>query len=648
MKLLLPLLIFFNCDTANATNYYFSVSGNDLNNGTSPSSPWQSISKFNAVFASKSPGDSFLFNRGDTFYGKLVISRSGSSGLPITIGAYGTGANPVITGFTTVRAWTNLGSNIWESTSAVSGLSTCNMVVINGVNTPMGRYPNTGYLTYEGFTKTSITSSSLNLSATDWTGAVAVIKKNNWIIDRDTIKKQSGITLIHTAHSIYNGIKNYGFFIQNDPKTLDQQNEWYFNPSAKKLKIYSRNYPTKVQVPLIDTLVSINGADNITFANISFRGSNQITFAINYSNHINISNCSINYSGGNAIITRGGGCDYFKLINSIINHTNNNGIDLGGASPNCRLTSDTIKNTGMFAGMGGNSDKTFIAVQNNSDNGIIENCFIDNTGYNGIEFYGNNTIARNNFISNFCMVKLDGGGIYTFVGKERASKGQKLQNNIVINGVGNIEGTSEKIPLVHGIYIDEGSSNIEITGNTIANNSYSGLYCHNSYSNDIYNNTLYNNGYCQFLMAGYNIKNAERNLRFKYNILVSKKDGQKISSFQSRANDINNFGLPQDIDYNYYLFTADNNSVFETAINNYKKTSQLTLPDWQSYSGYDGHSVRLILTISNMNSLKLEYNQTRSDKIIKLNSPYIDVRNNLYTRKIIIHPFSSVVLIKKE
>src|SRR5205823_2520641 len=98
-----------------------------------------------------SPGDNVLFNRGDVFYGRIIINKSGASGSPITIGAYGTGANPVITGFTTVSSWTSLGSNIWESSNTVSTLSTANIVVINGVNTAMGRYPNSGYLPYQSF-----------------------------------------------------------------------------------------------------------------------------------------------------------------------------------------------------------------------------------------------------------------------------------------------------------------------------------------------------------------------------------------------------------------------------------------------------------------------------------------------------------------
>src|ERR1035438_9449318 len=142
---LLILLIFAQSSffVANATDYYIAANGNDANTGFS-GSPWQTIGKLNAFFSSLQLGDNVYFNRGDVFNGSISISRSGSSGSPITIGAYGTGADPIISGFNNVTSWRNIGGNIWESTSAVSTLSTCNIVVINGVNTGMGKYPNTG------------------------------------------------------------------------------------------------------------------------------------------------------------------------------------------------------------------------------------------------------------------------------------------------------------------------------------------------------------------------------------------------------------------------------------------------------------------------------------------------------------------------
>ena len=124
MKSKLLLVVFTTlCFVANATTYYISASGNDANNGTSTSTPWKSLSKLNSYFSSLKPGDNILFNRGDIFYGSITINTSGTSGSPITISAYGTGANPVITGFTNVTAWTNLGGNIWESSCSFNFIS---------------------------------------------------------------------------------------------------------------------------------------------------------------------------------------------------------------------------------------------------------------------------------------------------------------------------------------------------------------------------------------------------------------------------------------------------------------------------------------------------------------------------------------------
>jgi len=75
---------------ASGTTYYVdSVSGSDSNNGTSTSTPWQSLSKVNGT--AFSPGDSILFKGGDTWSGSLVISSSGNSSAQITYGSYGTG-----------------------------------------------------------------------------------------------------------------------------------------------------------------------------------------------------------------------------------------------------------------------------------------------------------------------------------------------------------------------------------------------------------------------------------------------------------------------------------------------------------------------------------------------------------------------------
>ena len=194
-------------------------------------------------------GDQVLLLRGQTFYGSLTINQSGSLNNRITIGAYGTGVDPIITGFTTVSAWTNLGSNIWESTNAVSTLSTVNVVSVNGVNAAMGRTPNSGsYYTFQSHSgSTSITSSNLTGSP-NWTGAEAVMRIGHFKLDRRVITSQSGGTVNWTTATSYEPQDGFGFFIQNDARTLDVQNEWYYNPATKKIRIYSAVQPPNVKV----------------------------------------------------------------------------------------------------------------------------------------------------------------------------------------------------------------------------------------------------------------------------------------------------------------------------------------------------------------------------------------------------------------
>jgi hypothetical protein len=78
---------------ASGTTYYVNCSASANGSGTQ-SSPWNSTAAVNAV--TFQPGDSILFARGTTCAGNLAPHGSGSSGSPITVDSYGSGALPVI------------------------------------------------------------------------------------------------------------------------------------------------------------------------------------------------------------------------------------------------------------------------------------------------------------------------------------------------------------------------------------------------------------------------------------------------------------------------------------------------------------------------------------------------------------------------
>jgi hypothetical protein len=647
--------------TSNATTYYVSSSqGNDANNGTSPSSPWQSIYKLNSMFNNLSSGDQVLFNRGDYFYGTILPTQGFASGNPLVFGAYGSGANPVITGFVTVNSWNNLGGNIWESSSAVSTLNDMNMVVINGVNTPMGRYPNTGWMNVDSHTTgaTSVTSSSLG--AINWTGADMVMKTHNYATQRNLITSQSGSTIYYNAITPDNATNGFGFFIENDPRTLDIQNEWYYNPSTKKIRIYSVASPTNVQVSTLDTLVYFVGKNNMTFNGIDFTGSNRRAFYVCSSSNITIQNCGFYFHGLYAIWGNnnyGSSAANFNFTGNVVREVNSKAIDLGNEYVNPYFGYNIFKNIGTHYGMfklpTANTvfDGAYAVIFcNDGVNGLVaEYNSIDSTGHNGI-MYTNQTNARinNNEISNHCLLEMDGGGIYTY--SDVVANG-KIYNNIVHDGYGDNSGTNDPNEhLAEGIYLDGGidrnTSNVEVYNNTCFNNAVAGIFSNSNINCNFHNNTCYNNSWAQMLCTSTDLStpvSTETNNIVQNNIFVARTESQAAAEFDTKLSTFDFFSL---CDYNCWARPIDDNVTFNNSLNEYTTFDHYTLAQWQQTSGFDAHSFKSPKAITDLNDLIFEYNASASNITIPLGGTYIDVKNASYNGSITLAPYTSAVLIR--
>lgn len=82
------------------TIYYIDATGgDDGDTGLSEALAWQTISKING--STFNPGDRILFKCGETWAEQLTIPSAGIRLHPITLGSYGTGAKPIITGSST-------------------------------------------------------------------------------------------------------------------------------------------------------------------------------------------------------------------------------------------------------------------------------------------------------------------------------------------------------------------------------------------------------------------------------------------------------------------------------------------------------------------------------------------------------------------
>ena len=113
-----------------ATTYYLSPSGSDSNNGTSTSTPWQTVAKVNA--STFHGGDTLLLQGGQSFTGSFNFKRSlvlSSATSHFTVGTYGTGKPTVIS--------TGTGSNSCAIlVQGVSGIVLQDLIVRPGAIVP--------------------------------------------------------------------------------------------------------------------------------------------------------------------------------------------------------------------------------------------------------------------------------------------------------------------------------------------------------------------------------------------------------------------------------------------------------------------------------------------------------------------------------
>jgi len=639
------LILFLTVNTiASATNYYISLSGNDSNNGTTFSTPWRSIAKINSAFSTFNPGDNILFNRGDTFYGTIIITKSGIAGNPITFGAYGNGPDPVITGFTNITSWADEGNGIYSK--IINPESFPNLVTIDGVNTAMGRWPDTGWMYYESSSsKISITDKELS-GTPDWDGADIVVCANSWNIVRKPITNHSGSTISFGSSTFWSLTNGYGYFIQNDLRLIDDPYDWYYDSESKKLYMYFGGVnPTTRTVKAVtqDRLVSISGYSNITINNISFEGSNTHTIYVNSGTNITVQNCNIYYNGNYAIYDNLS--THLTVSKCSINQTNGNAIYIEISSDYATITGNTIQNTGLLPGMIKENALNNIscqAITSWSKNTTVQYNQIINTGYSAILYFGNDNLIDRNFINYFALIKDDCGGIYT---STNATTGTSVTNNIILNGgVGYSGGIPPNQTVsASGIYCDANSGGITISGNTISGCVWSGIIIHSSDNNKITNNTLYNNDRTQIFFAYSSGWDYIRGTTLTGNKLIAKKSTNINVVFYFQYWEANSglFGISNG---NYYARPVDDDDVFyfwpAISGDNFK-----TLSEWQSLSGQDYNSGKSPISPINSSDIKFEYNASETNKIIVLDRPMIDITGAKFQGSITLIPFTSIVLL---
>ena len=559
MALILILLISVSANS-HATNYYFAAKGDDaLNTGLTRNSPFRTIQKLNSIMKVIQPGDSILFCRGDVFYGEIGVARKGILGSDIVFAAYGSGSKPVLNGFSRITDWKKAGLNIWESIGSTSQ-DQVNNLFINGKLQSIGRWPNKtapnqGYLAMKWASGSTRLSSKSIPDASVWKGATLMVRTNRWVIDWSPILSTNGDTITTTPAS-YDIDPEFGFFVCNHPGTLNQYGEWCFDKDTKKITLYSEKDPATlvVEVPGCNELISIKKQQFVAIENLVLKGALKNAILGDSCQNITIRNTEIVSSAKNGIMLKNCINTLFEK-NKILNAVNN-----GLAFYDCRgsvIRGNEIRNVGLNPAVGSAESTSFIGLGISGSSNLMEYNRIDSVGYIGLRFDGDSTIVSHNVISNYCMIKDDGGGIYTWNGDLPPNVSRKIIGNIVSNAIGAGCGTNDSLSnSAEGIYIDGGSHDVEVIGNTIFNCSNIGLFLNNASKIVALNNLVFScKTQLQMRAEGMPLMTNRQNI-VKNNTFVSGTSSQRIANFitDEGMDGIKRMGI---VDSNYYCRPAD-------------------------------------------------------------------------------------------
>lgn len=490
---LLALLTTFS---AEATTYYLSNNGNDNHDGKTRATAWSSLNKLKTSMNYIIAGDSILLERDSIFKGEITMSKSG-----LYIGSYNYGAKPIISGSIYIKRWTLIKHNIWmnECTECPEEIGN---IFINGAIQPLGRYPNTGYLNFTGAShnESTISDSFLPFENDYWNNAELVVKSSRWTLDNLHISKYENKTFKTSSRPSYPLTLGFGYFIQKHLATLDQNGEWFYDQLAKRIYIYLDNNTNpadhRIEASVIEVGLIADYIYDTVIENIDFHYQKTIGVSVINSSKLRLSNVEVLYSGKNGMeinMNRDICIENCRIVGS-----NNNGVEWSG-NTKAIFTNNVISCSGIYAGRGQSGNGTYIGLRMyskeliNGHNQIMSNT-IDSTGYSAIDFRSGSTKIKNNTISNFCLIKDDGGGVYTW---GNTTGNNYISNNIISNGIGNGEGTNQPANrYAYGIYIDDRSSDLDLTNNNISHCATAGIFIHNAKIIKITSNIAQYNGTC--------------------------------------------------------------------------------------------------------------------------------------------------------
>ena len=569
-----------------------------------------------------------------------------------------------------------------------------NQLFRDGVRLTPGRWPNLdagdgGYSTIDG-QPASAQITDNELPAGDWSGAVAHIKGMRWYILNREVTGDAGQTLTLGANADCWGgsCAGWGFFVNNHLLTLDRDGEWFYDAATHTVYLYAEDSaPADDQVEgsviLRDDDRAWGGVvlgedlgDEIAHVIVEALDIRQwylhgITTPTNLRNYENSTitlrnNVITNLDGiGVNLATwvydaydgqsgwRGG--NHVTVSDNVVDGANHKGINT--YAKQSTISGNVIRNIALIANLGASGmgcgptasggyctedgDGIRIKVDKAADSGnhnsVTQNV-LERIAYNGIDVFGHSNTLEHNVIRHACYAKGDCGGVRTFGNSnltDTSVHDLAFNQNIIIEPIGNTDGCLDTYdPLFgFGLYFDNYTRDVAVTGNTIISATAAGVLFQRS-TGSITGNTLYNNSAGTMYSAQVALGGSPTTItQHNGNVLYALKENARTLSLSERDR----------------LTASDQNYFFHPYVQRHiSSEGSRTLAEWQAYSGLDAGSSEAWFTLSTGDAprSRIFYNDTPQTEVIDLGyTVYKDLDQNQVAGSLTLPPYSSRVLV---
>lgn len=259
--------------------------------------------------------------------------------------------------------------------------------------------------------------------------------------------------------SVYGFKEGTPYYFFNVFEELDQEGEWYIDRDGLKLYFIPpkgfEQHPLELSLET-GNLVTIDGAENVTFDGITFTGT-RASAVKGSGNNIVVRGCTIRNVGENAIELTG---DHNRVEDNEITATGKGGVILTGGDRQTLQSSENVVSNNLIHDWSQVYRTYQAAVSLNGVGGTCSHNEIYNSPHEAVTYTGNNHIIEYNVIHDVVLESSDAGAIYA--GRSWSSYGNVIRYNCIYN-----IGSGEFAP--SGIYFDDALSGQEAYGNFLLN-----------------------------------------------------------------------------------------------------------------------------------------------------------------------------------